>query len=112
MSEGYSISVKHLTPAQLAHVEARAIPRFTRMRAITTGTGNLTLAVAALAIEIIEEVQPENSTLVFIVAQDDLRSIIRSYLGRHKLTQFPYKNGQLLDYVGYADFTRVAACIG
>ena len=114
MSEsGYVITCRHMTTEQLVQIEARGNLRFSRMRAVTSNVGNITLAVAALAIEIIEEAQPDNNTRVFIVAVEDLRSIMRSYLSRHKLsTSFPYKNGQLLDYVGYADFTRVAACFG
>ena len=113
MSEsGYVITCRHMTTEQLVQIEARGNLRFSRMRAVTSNVGNITLAVAALAIEIIEEAQPENNTRVFIVAQEDLRSIMRSYLSRHKLSTFPYRNGQLLDYISYADFTRVAACFG
>jgi hypothetical protein len=113
MSESaYVVSAKDMSPEQLATIEARAILRFNHMRAITEHMGNLTMAIAALVMEIIEEAQPDNNTLVFIVAQEDLRAIVKSYLSRHKLTTFPYKNGALLDYVSYADFSRVAACIG
>jgi hypothetical protein len=114
MSEsGYVITCRDMTVEQLAKIETQACLRFYRMRAVTENMGNLTLAVAALVIEIIEEAQPDNNTMVFIVAQEDLLSIIRSYLRRHKLsTSFPYKNGALLDYVSYADFSRVAACFG
>ena|SRR5947199_1238596 len=114
MSEsGYVITCRHMTIEQLVQIEARGNLRFSRMRAVTEHVGNITLAVAALVIEIIEEAQPDNKTMVFIVAQEDLRSIVRSYLSRHKLSSaFPYKNGALLDYVSYADFSRVAACIG
>jgi hypothetical protein len=111
MSDSFVISAKALSLEQLVQIEARAIPRFNRMRAITPHMGNITLAVAALLIEMCDIALPD--TQVYIIAQDDMRSIVRSYLSRHKLSPaFPYKNGQLLDYVGYADFTRVAACIG
>lgn len=110
MSESIVITAKDMTPEQLASIEARAIPRFHRMQAVTSNTGNITLAVAALLIEMCDLALPE--TRVYIIAQDDMRAVIRSYLKRHKLTQFPYKNGALLDYVAYADFSRVAACIG
>jgi hypothetical protein len=110
MSEGHVITVKDFTPQQLADVEARAILRFNHMHALTPHMGNLTLAVAALLIEMCDSALPD--TQVYIIAQDDMRNIVRSYLSRYKLTQFPYKNGALLDYVSYADFTRVAACIG
>ena len=111
MSEGFTITVKHMTPQQLENVEAQAILRFLRMRALTPHMGNLTLAVAALLIEMCDIALPE--TQVYIIAKEDMRNIIRSYLSRHKLSPaFPYKNGQLLDYVGYADFSRIAACIG
>src|SRR5438876_94120 len=100
MSEGFVITVKNLSPDQLAQIEEKAAIRFRRMQALTPNMGNITLAVGALLIEIIEQAQPENTTMVFIVAVEDLRSIIRSYLSRHKLsTSFAYKNGQLLDYV-------------
>jgi hypothetical protein len=113
MSDNYVVNCKDMSPEQLAKIETGAIARFTHMRAVTENMGNLTLAVAALVIEIIEEAQPDNNTMVFIVAKEDLQSIVRSYLRRHKLsTSFPYKNGALLDYVSYADFSRVAACIG
>ncbi len=111
--QGYVITCRDMTVEQLGQIEARAILRFHRMHAITPNMGNLTLAVGALLIEIVEEAHQGNNTLVFIVAQEDLKAIIKSYLRRWKLTSaFPYRNGQLLDYVGYADFSRIAACIG
>ncbi len=111
MSDGFTISVKHLTSQQLEQIEAGAIARFQHLRAATSNVGNITLAVAALLIEMCDMALPE--TRVYIIAQEDLRAIIRSYLRRHKLSSaFPYKNGALLDYVSYADFSRVAAVIG
>src|SRR5437870_292466 len=107
----FVVSIKELDITQLATIEERAVERFTSMVALTPHMGNLTLSVAALVMEIVEELYPGNATKVYIVAQEDMRSIVRSYLKRWKLVQFPYKNGALLDYVSYADFTRVAACI-
>ena len=112
--DGYVVSTKGMSAEQLAHIEEQALVRYKRMRTVTTHIGNITLAVAALLIEIVEEAHQGNTTLVFIVAQDDdMRAIMKSYLRRYTLSRaFPYKNGQLLDYIAYADFTRIAACIG
>lgn len=101
-----------LTPEQLDSIEIRAAKRYRHMRAIAGQLGDITLAVAALAIEIIDEVNADTTTLVYIIAQEDLRVIVRSYLCRWKLSVFPYTGGSLMDYISYADFTRIAACIG
>ena len=112
MSEGFVITAKNFTPAQLSDVEAGAIARFYRMRAVTSNVGNLTLATAALVIEIVEAAYPDNNTQVYLLAREDMQSFVRSYLRRYKLTVFPYRNGNILEYISYANFANIAACIG
>jgi hypothetical protein len=112
VSEGFTITAKGMSPDQLAAIEERAGKRLLRMLPVAGHVGHITLATAALTMEIIEEAQPENNTMVFIVAVEDLRYIIESYLSRHTLSMFPYRNGQLLDYIRYANFYTIAACIG
>jgi hypothetical protein len=111
-TDGFAIDVHALTPTQLDDIELRAVERYNRMKSVTPNMGDITLAVAALVIEIIEEAYPENQTQVFIIAQDDVRNMVRSYLCRWKLMAFPYKNGALLEYVSYANFANIAACFG
>ena len=112
MSEGFIISAKGMSPDQLESIEEKAGKRLMRMLPVAGNVGHITLATAALTIEIIEMAQPENNTAVFIIAVEDLRYIIESYLSRHTLSTFPYRNGQLLDYIRYANFYNIAACMG
>ncbi len=111
----YSITAKDihaLTPTQLDSIEVRAVERYKRMQSLTPNMGDITRSVAALVIEIIEAVQGDNTTMVYVLAVDDLRLIVRSYLCRWKLTIYPYRNGQLIDYIAYANFATIGACIG
>ncbi len=104
--------IHRLSPTQLDTIEVRAIERYQRMQSLTPNVADVARSVAALAIEIIEAVQSDTTTMVYVLAVDDLRMIVRAYLCRWKLSSYPYRNGQLMDYISYADFTTIGACIG
>lgn len=112
MDDSMVISAKNFSEEQLAAIEERAGKRLLRMLPVMGHVGHLTLATASLLMEITEECHPESTARVYIVAKEDLQYIIRSYLKRHKLRHFPYKNGALLDYISYCDFERIAGVMG
>lgn len=109
---GTVVTAKGMTPEQLARIEEKAIERYKHMHAIHSNAGNISLALAALMIEVCSEAR-KNDTKVFVIAQDDIRGILKSYLREWKLTPaFPYKNAQLLDYTLHSDLGRLGAFVG
>jgi hypothetical protein len=100
------VSAKGLTHGQLASLEEKAARRYRQMRTNNPNAGNISLALAALLIEWADATSKQD-TQMFVVSKDDIKPILKSYFRRWKLSKFPYKNGERLDFVEHADLSRL-----
>lgn len=109
MSNEVIVSAKDMTQEQLAAIEAGAIKRYWRMWSGRQDVGKLTIAVAAILLEMFHLTHPETNW--YVVADEHTRNILKGYLARWKLTSaFPFKNAQLLDFVEHSNLQRVFDC--
>jgi hypothetical protein len=106
MNDYQPISTKGMSNEQLDAIEVQAIELYKRMYASDTTAGHLSLALVSLLQAIADECQVQGN--IRIMAMPDIKPIIKGYLSNHTLSQaFPYKNGQLLDYVEHSDLYRL-----
>src|SRR5436305_13211504 len=98
MSDFQPITTKGMSNEKLDSIETQAIELYKRMYASDANTGHLSLALVALLQAITDANGVESN--IRIMAVPDIKPIITGYLSQHTLSQsFPYKNGQILDYV-------------
>ncbi len=106
MNDYQPISTKGMSNEQLASIETQAIDLFKRMQTNNTNAGHLSLALVALLQAIADECAVTATIRIMVVS--DIKPIIQGYLSQYTLSRdFPYKNGQLLDYVEHSDLYRL-----
>ena len=106
MNDFQPISTKNMSPEQLDTIEVQAIELYKRMQTNNTNSGHLSLALVALLQAITDANGVESN--IRIMAVPDIKPIITGYLSQHTLSKaFPYKNGQMLDYVQHSDLYRL-----